>query len=144
MYNRVARITDPLQQGVLRHLLERLIKIDVIWNFGRPSWNALGADLQWLQAHFPDRVFRQFQTTLLYHPCCVSMGWMNRQAQRDWVQCLSRTAAYLLGMTEIDFTDDELNDLLPRRRSLPEIPPDGDIAFVRDANGRSVSILNIF
>jgi hypothetical protein len=43
-------------------------------------------------------------------------------------------------MTEIDFTDDELNDLLPRRRSLPEIPPDGDIAFVRDANGRSVSL----
>lgn len=139
LYRQVARVTDPHQQGVLRHLLERLTNIDVIWNFGRPSWDALG-DLQWLQGHFPGRVFHQFQTTLLYHPCCAAMGWMTREAQRNWVSCLSRTAAYLLGMPEIDFSDDELNDLLPRRRRLPELPRDGDIEFVRDANGRSVSL----
>lgn len=141
MYNQVARITDPHQQGVLRHLLGRLTNIDVIWNFGRPSEDSLGGgDLQWLQGHFPGRLFRRFQTGILYHPCCAAMGWMTREAQRNWVSCLSETAAYLLGMPAPNFSDEDLNDLLPRRPRLPELPEDGEIGFLRDAYGRTISI----
>ena len=134
----MARVTDPLQQGILRHLLARLVNVDIIWLFGRPCWDTLG-DLRWLQGHFTGRVFRLFQRTLLYHPCCAAMGWLTVQARRDWVSCLSQTAAYLLGRAEINFSDADLNDLLPRRSNL-RLPRVGEVAFLQNGRGESVAL----
>lgn len=59
--------------------------------------------------------------------------------QPYWVSCLSQTAAYLLGRPVIDFSDADLNDLLPRRNTL-RLPPDGEVAFLQNARGASVAI----
>ena len=132
-FNAVARITDSFQHAVLRHLLRRCLNIDVVWLFGRPTWD-----------HFHDQVsnglgrnLRLFQDTLIYHPCCAFMGWLTVEAQRNMVTMFSRTAAHLLNRPVLDFSDEQIQHMIPRRRTLPNLPP----SLSTLQNGREVSVV---
>lgn len=114
----VAAVTDPLQRAVIQHVLRKCINITHAIIFGRPSYDVLRDGSWW-----PAMNVSISQTTILYHPACVLMGWITQEACDNWVNTIGCIVAELLNRPYRRFTSEEANRIIRRRTSFPQLPP---------------------